>query len=79
MAGFGPRAGPYPSATVSGASVEALFEGFVSYKNRGYGVWARGGPLTFLNATLFDNRIQANSPPGPSCWIDSVGLIFTNL
>ncbi|EFC48803.1 hypothetical protein NAEGRDRAFT_46431 [Naegleria gruberi] len=59
-------AGYYPSGVV-----EALYNGFIAYKNRGYGVWARGGLLRFKNLFLTDNRIAMNSPPGPSIIHDS--------
>nr|CAG4709330.1 unnamed protein product [Naegleria fowleri] len=78
LSGFSPRLGPYPNPTVSGVSVDAIFEGLISYKNRGYGIWARGGPLVFKNLTLFDNRNQMNSPPGPSIIMDSLFIAETD-
>lgn len=46
LASYSPRQGPYPTSSVSSNTVvEAVFEGFVSYKHRSFGVWTRGGPL----------------------------------
>ncbi|KAL9656304.1 hypothetical protein ABK040_007917 [Willaertia magna] len=74
LAGYNPLIGPYPKGveTWELKSIDAIFEGLIAFKNRGYGVWARGGPLVFKNLTLFDNMNQMNSPPGPSIIMDSV-------
>ncbi|KAG2370868.1 hypothetical protein C9374_013779 [Naegleria lovaniensis] len=68
-ASFLPRLGPYNGPSIV---VEAVFEGIIAYKNRGYGIWARGGPLLFRNLILTDNRIQMITPPGPSVVVDSL-------
>ncbi|KAG2374699.1 hypothetical protein C9374_010443 [Naegleria lovaniensis] len=73
LSGYSPRMGPYGyNVNPSGSSVDALFDSLIAYKNRGYGVWARGGPMVFKNISSFDNRIAMNSPPGPSIIMDSV-------
>eukprot|EP01119_Soliformovum_irregulare_P016308 TRINITY_DN469_c2_g2_i1.p1 TRINITY_DN469_c2_g2~~TRINITY_DN469_c2_g2_i1.p1 ORF type:complete len:1290 (+),score=305.32 TRINITY_DN469_c2_g2_i1:17-3886(+) len=70
LASYTPRLGPYNSTDSDFVwfypSVEAHFTNFITYKNRGYGVWARGGPSVFENIISADNMRGFNSPPDPS-------------
>lgn len=78
----------YNLATLgSKPSVDANFESLLSYKNRGYGLWTRGGPIKSTYAVLLDNLNGANMVPGPSLIenalivgeTDNIGmLIFMN-
>ena len=73
---FVPLRGPYPVLDywVAPDYVDAIFENFVAWKNRGYGIWSRSAHLVFRNCRLYDNRIGMNAPPnGPvlfeNCYI----------
>ncbi|KAG2383124.1 hypothetical protein C9374_004461 [Naegleria lovaniensis] len=69
MASYVPVQGPYeyPAGVwYPAVYVNALFSNYISYKNRGYGVWSRSGHLKFSNMRLYDNMNGMNAPPsGP--------------
>ncbi|EFC45237.1 hypothetical protein NAEGRDRAFT_66848 [Naegleria gruberi] len=50
----------------------AVYSNFVSYKNRVFGVWCRGGYLRFDNLYLTDNKIAMNAPVGATLTEDSI-------
>jgi len=78
MASYTPRVPPYNNDAGQTKElweldmVDAHFTNFVSYKNRRYGSWSRGGPLKFSNFVLLDNLNGFNAVPGPSYLEDSL-------
>jgi hypothetical protein len=54
LGSYEPQMGPY-NDTTSGTPVMAVFENTISYKNRDFGVWTRGGYLHVLNTVALDN------------------------
>jgi cell migration-inducing and hyaluronan-binding protein len=77
LASYSPKQPPYLDAKgnnieSSAARVDAVFKNFISYKNRRYGSWSRGGPLVFTNFVLLDNLHGYNAVPGPSYLMDSL-------
>ncbi len=52
--------------------IDAHFKNFISYKNRQYGAWTRGGPLRLSNFILLDNQFGFNAVPGPSYFENSL-------
>ncbi|KAG2388307.1 hypothetical protein C9374_000471 [Naegleria lovaniensis] len=64
--------GTSEQAGYSPSSGSALYTNFLAYKNRVWGVWARG-TLRFHSLYLSDNRVAANTPPsGPTLIEDSI-------
>ena len=57
---------------VNGVYIGATFDGLLSYKNYGFGVWARGTYLTVNNPVLIDNHVGAFLPNGPSVVLGGV-------
>ena len=56
----------------NGEYIGATFDGLLSYKNYGFGVWVRGTYLTVNNPVLIDNHVGAFLPGGPSVVLGGV-------
>jgi len=68
LASYNPLQGPYTDNTYTWNTVriEAVFSNILSYKNRQYGIWGRGGRFRWTGIVAADNMRGFNSPPEPS-------------